>query len=61
MRIARTLNEVSLLNQMNDELRQIQTGTVRVFGVKSYEPSVGIIHFETLLKRDYGLNGQVNK
>lgn len=61
MRIARTLNEVSLLNQMNDELRQIQTATVRVFGVKSYEPGVGMIHFETLLKRDYGLTGQDNK
>lgn len=61
MRIARTLNEVSLLNQMNAELRQIQTGDVRVFGIKAYEPGAGIVHFETLLKREYGLTGQVNK
>ncbi len=61
MRVARMLNEVSLLNQMSIDLRQIQKGTVQVFGVKSYESGTGIVHFETLLRREYGLTGQVNK
>ncbi len=61
MRIARMLNEVSLLNQMNIELRQMQTGSVQVFGIKSYEVGRGIINFETLLKREYGSTSLVHK
>ncbi|MBP6974718.1 MAG: hypothetical protein KBB54_02120 [Candidatus Pacebacteria bacterium] len=61
MRIARMLNEVSLLNQMSTELRQIHTGTVQVFGIKSYETGRGIVHFETLLRREYGSTSPIHK
>lgn len=61
MRIARSLNEVLLLNQMSTELRQIRTGAVQVFGIKSYEPVAGVIHFETLLRREYGTTSPIYK
>lgn len=61
MRIARMLNEVSLLHQISNELHQIRTGTIQVFGIKSYETGRGIIHFETLLKREYGSTSPIHK